>query len=79
MVHSLRICVGLRRAPSKVETGCAWVLFPLSVLTPSHCCASKGARTDTRFLLEYSEEEMIAFERQIQGSVAADSKGIGAE
>lgn len=27
---------------------------------------AKGARTHARFLLEYSEEEMIAFERQVQ-------------
>jgi hypothetical protein len=64
-VHSLRICVGVRRAPSKVETGCAWVLFPLSVLTPSELLRQRGARTDARFVLEYSEEEMIAFERRI--------------
>lgn len=29
---------------------------------------AKGARTHARFLLEYSEEEMIAFERQVQES-----------
>ena len=27
---------------------------------------AKGARTHARFLLEYSEEEMIAFERRVQ-------------
>jgi hypothetical protein len=27
---------------------------------------AKGARTHARFLLEYSEEEMIAFERQVE-------------
>jgi hypothetical protein len=29
---------------------------------------AKGARTHARFLLEYSEEEMIAFEKQVQES-----------